>query len=185
MPSSHFHLIPTIIATVGRYPTKEILDIGCGSGKYGVLIKEYITPNIDAIEANKKYANQFIDSWLYSYRTVELIDVMEYDFSKKKYDLYLLLNIIDHLTREDALTVMDRIQGDMLIAVPQTWYQDDHEDIWEKHKSFWKKEDFDELFGSLCQVEHIMNPFEGQLTDNMILIHKGNASMKWNGEKFL
>lgn len=181
MPSSHFHLIPTILATLGRYPEKTFLDLGCGSGKYGMLIKEYLSPKkIDGLDVHQDYIN---DLHYAVYDCIYVQDVMTFDFTKEIYDMYLVLNILDHLTRENALLLMEKIPGDMLIAVPQTWYQDDHEDIWEKHKSFWKKEDFDELFGQRYRVEHITNPHEGQLTDNMILIQKTDVALKWNDEE--
>ena len=183
MPSSHFHLIPTILATLGRYPEKRIIDLGCGSGKYGMLIKEYCSPTkLDALEVHRDYIN---DVHFSVYNHVYMMDVMQFDFAKETYDLYLVMNILDHLTREDAITLMEKIPGDMLVVVPQTWYQHDHEDIWEKHKSFWKREDFNELFGSRYRVEHIANPYEGQLTDNIILIQKTNAAKQWNGTEWI
>lgn len=181
MPSSHFHLIPTILATLGRYPEKRFLDIGCGSGKYGMLIKEYLSPTLlDAVEVHKEYLN---DCHFWIYDCVHVQDIMTFDFGQKPYDMYLLLNIIDHLTKDDAVSLIKKIPGDILIAVPQTWYQHDHEDIWERHKSFWKKEDFNELFENDWRIEHIQNPYEGQLTDNMILIQKSAIALKWNDEE--
>jgi ubiquinone/menaquinone biosynthesis C-methylase UbiE len=196
MPSSHFHLIPTIIATIGRYPDKKILDIGCGSGKYGILINEYChscppnekekcTLEVDAIEVNKAYINSFGKTWEAAYNCFYIMDALAFDYELKRYDLYLLLNIIDHLTKDDAIALMKRIPGDMLIAVPQTLYQEDHKEDSECHKSFWTRQDFDDIFGGVYKVEHIPNPYEGQLTDNMILIQKTDVALKWNGEKWI
>lgn len=172
MPSSHFHLIPTIIATMGRYPQKKILDIGIGAGKYGVLAKEYIGPTqLDGIEAHADYIN---DLHRYVYDTLYIQNTMSFPFHEKIYDLYLMIDIIEHLEKEDGKKLLNMIPGDIIVSTPKEFYQDDCQDIWEKHKSLWSEED-------LSEYNH--ETFHDD-SNWVWLIKKNNNGLQWNGEKW-
>lgn len=171
MPSSHFHLIPTIIATMGRYPHKRYLDIGVGCGKYGMLAREYVWPTrLDGIEAHADYITPILRL---IYDTIYVQDVMKFPFSEQVYDLYLMVDIIEHLTKEDGIKLLERIPGDIIISTPKKFYQDDCPDIWERHKSLWSEEDMN---------VHDHETFDDK--DNWVwLIKKKNDGLKWNYEE--
>jgi ubiquinone/menaquinone biosynthesis C-methylase UbiE len=42
MPTSYLNNIPDIITAIKSQNPKSILDVGCGFGKYGFLIREYL-----------------------------------------------------------------------------------------------------------------------------------------------
>lgn len=42
MPTSDHHNINSILSVVTALRPKRILDVGCGFGKYGVLMREYL-----------------------------------------------------------------------------------------------------------------------------------------------
>lgn len=166
MPSSHFHLIPTIIATMGRYPQKKYLDLGIGYGKYGVLAKEYVWPTkLDGIEAHADYITDLQRS---VYDTIYIQDLMEFPFNDKVYDLYLMIDIIEHLTKEDGEKLLQMIPGDIIISTPKEFYQDDHGDVWERHKSLWSEDD-------LRDYEHETFPDD---LNWVWLIKKTNVALK-------
>ncbi len=42
MPTSDLHNIAPVISVMSRLNPRSVLDIGCGFGKYGVLLREYL-----------------------------------------------------------------------------------------------------------------------------------------------
>jgi hypothetical protein len=42
MPTSDVCNVPSILTVVGNLQPQSILDIGCGFGKYGMLMREYL-----------------------------------------------------------------------------------------------------------------------------------------------
>ncbi len=77
MPTSDFHNISSIVALIYQLHPASVLDIGCGFGKYGVLIREYLDVwnerlapetwriNLEGIEACEGYRSPIFD-YVYS-----------------------------------------------------------------------------------------------------------------------
>jgi len=62
----------------------------------------------------------------------------------KDYDLVLMVDVIEHLSKEEGLRLIDRIPGWMVICTPQEWFQNPEAGLIppEKHRSLWSVEDF-------------------------------------------
>lgn len=97
----------------------SILDVGAGDGKWKRLLPEY--ENMDAIEA------YFPNTWhlIGAYRNIITADICDckYDY----YDLIIFGDIIEHLTIEQAQSVLEYAKThckDMVIAVPFLYEQD-------------------------------------------------------------
>lgn len=114
------------------HPSRDatILDVGAGQGKYRVLLADY--PNVDAIEAWEPYVNDNNLAQLYRY--VFNFDVYDYvessSWGNLEYDVVILGDVLEHLTRERAQYVLrcvyDRCD-DVIVVVPYEYPQDEED----------------------------------------------------------
>lgn len=82
----------------------SILDVGAGSGSYGILLKETF-PNIDGIEIYPNYSDMF--NLKQSYRNLYIGNILNFDFSQ--YNYIILGDIIEHLSVNDAFLLLHDI----------------------------------------------------------------------------
>jgi SAM-dependent methyltransferase len=111
----------------------QILDVGCGSGGYFELLNGSYN-NIDGIEIYPNYIQMFnLDS---KYRRLILGDILLQDLTEWEY--FIMGDIIEHLTYEEALHLIEKIHNSgkfMMIAVPYLFQQDEeYGNIYEIHK---------------------------------------------------
>ncbi len=146
MPSSNLTLALDAVLLVSESGAKSVLDIGPGNGKYGLLSREYIGPQIeriDCIEAEPTYLERF--RWLPCiYDNVYQGDGS--DLSEAELDLYdavMLYDVIEHIDKAKALALIDRIKGHVCIITPVDFFTQHVEGVpSEDHVSHWTLEDF-------------------------------------------
>lgn len=93
-------------------PSATILDVGACDGKWRDYLPEY---TMDAVEVWTPSAEAIKDK----YRTVFNENIVGLKY--KKYDLIIFGDIIEHLSVEDAQTVLKYAKGkckDLIVAVP-------------------------------------------------------------------
>lgn len=109
-----------------------ILDVGPGCGTYGKMINGF-NYKIDCIEIHEPYIQQFKLEDIY--RKVFVGNVLDFNFKLYKY--IILGDILEHLSVEDAISLLDRINANghkCLIAVPYLYEQGEWEgNIYEIH----------------------------------------------------
>lgn len=146
--------IPKILQAIDESGAKKILDIGCAFGKYGLLIREQylskraeteLSPTddmvIDAIEYTKYFYER--PALKYIYNTVITKSMFEVeDFSK--YDLVLLIDVVEHYPKKEMKAFLRKIKTKVLISTPkdvvmytEKYYGDEH-----VHVSQWNNFDF-------------------------------------------
>lgn len=105
-----------------------ILDVGPGAGSYAQLLPEY---KMDAIEIYEPYVSMFQLKNIY--KNVYIGDVREFDLSN--YDYIILGDVLEHLSVEDALILLDKISNKKyLVAVPYLFEQgEEYGNIYETH----------------------------------------------------
>src|SRR4051794_31450104 len=111
MPTSVHHNINTIVTLVSNLQPQRVLDIGCGFGKYGVLMREYLDVwneriardewkvELTAVEAFNRYRNPIHD---YVYDKVHYGDAMQIVPTLGDFDTILMLDVIEHLEKARA-----------------------------------------------------------------------------------
>lgn len=101
--------------------TSHILDVGAGSGCYGEMFSGKFT-KIDALEIFPNYIDMF--DLHKKYDKVIIGDIREFDYSN--YDFIIMGDVLEHLAKEDAQDIIDKInmngQG-VLVAVPYLYEQ--------------------------------------------------------------
>lgn len=161
MPSSRPSLIPRIIKVFrmihNQEPLKRILDIGPGWGKYGLLLREYfdgesnMLPRVEwdlylgCIEVEKKYTRPHL---MYIYDIVWVENILDWSRKLKgKWDVILLLDLIQCMTKEDALFIITKLAERckwILISTPTRWVYIPKESYHplEQHITLYTEKDF-------------------------------------------
>lgn len=164
MASSFSAQIPGIIHLIGKLNPASVLDIGKGFGKYGFLIHEYAgidnkkridhsltlkelsSINIDAVEADEDLMLPYLKD---IYNNIYFGDVTKIFSTLPNYDLILMIDIIEHLDKNDAFAVLKYFLKNnckLIIATPKEYFKQDlYESDFENHVSHWTKNDFNKL----------------------------------------
>ena len=160
MGTSHPESRPWSINKILSVSPKFILDIGAGSGTYSDALKDsdYIGI-IDAVEIWQPYIDKFE---LHSkYRNVYESDVRLFD--NFDYDVVIFGDILEHMTKEQALNVWEKVaaQADYaLIAIPIIHYHQGELDgnPYEEHvKDDWSHEEV------LSSFSNIVDNWQGEI----------------------
>ncbi len=118
MPTSHNHNIEYVTRLIRHHSPETILDVGAGAGKYGHLLRAiYLDPKVDAVEVWEPYIKKYKLKSLYN--KIYQIDIRE--FSNFNYDLIILGDVLEHMSKEDAVKVMNliKLQAKMaIISIP-------------------------------------------------------------------
>ena len=116
MPTSHYQKIPNIMEIITTLNPNTILDVGTGFGKYGVLCREYLElwdgkeqynfrRRIDGIEIFESYITPLHN---FIYNNIYIGNVLEMD-DLNQYDLVLLIDIIEHIEKEQGKQLIKRL----------------------------------------------------------------------------
>jgi hypothetical protein len=128
MPSSTpFFKKETISYIVKNFPKDaKILDVGAGIGTYSDLLKPRGYENIDCVEVFEFYINQY--NLRDKYKNVFVEDITKSTLDLNEYDLVIFGDIIEHLSEEDALKVLNKIgnKTSVIVAVPFNAEQGEH-----------------------------------------------------------
>lgn len=103
-------------------PSATILDVGAGWGKYAKLLPEF--SNIDGVEIWKPYIDEGGLDKLY--RKVFNVDILDLDDAN--YDIIILGDVLEHIERNAAVSLMKRLKDSCLqlyLVVPYEYHQDE------------------------------------------------------------
>ena len=108
---------------IDNVPTSErILDVGPGQGTYSDLLKG-LGYRMDAVEVWAPYVDQF--GLRKKYDNVYIADIRDFDIGS--YNFIILGDVLEHLSTEDAKSLMNKIDIygiDVMVAIPYMMPQD-------------------------------------------------------------
>lgn len=156
MPQSDPFNIPWVIRLIGQIKPKSILDIGIGTGTYGMLCRQYLdianvgihkedwTTKIDGVEIFRDYENPI---WPYFYNQVYIGNALDEVRNLEHYDLILLVDVIEHFTKNEGLTLLNLLfmqSNWLIITSPKGKFPQGelYGNIHEVHHSEWNYNDF-------------------------------------------
>ncbi len=164
MPTSHPEAISPILNLIMQAAPKSVLDVGVGFGKNGLLCREYLDiwygrvlkeswqTQIDGLEVFPKYDNP---NWHYCYNNIIVGNIVDNLERLGQYDLVLLIDVIEHLTKDDGIAVLEAIQGAYIVSTPRRFYQANVgtlENTYKLHVSRWYPSEFDNTLELSCQL---------------------------------
>lgn len=147
MPSSYVDSYPPIVKLLIERQPRRVLDIGPGWGKYGLACREYLTDleTLRAIEVppGRLPTQDVIYDQVY---TCDARKLVTFDLFWQRFDLVLLIDVIEHMPLQDGHTLLHAIQrngAEALVATPKLWIEqhDDH-NPYETHVSWWYWDEF-------------------------------------------
>lgn len=97
-------------------PDDIVLDIGCGQGDYYEMLKNHFK-RIDAVEIWEPYIKQF--NLTEKYTNLYHTNILDFEFNY--YDIIIMGDILEHLSREDSINLLNRISNkckQLLVVVP-------------------------------------------------------------------
>lgn len=173
MASSSCERIPAIIKLFRNCNPKSILDVGIGFGKYGLLLREYLDVKnrrywkkewkikLDGVEAFPTFITPVHE---YLYNNIYIDNVMNLVRQDKLgyYDIYLMIAVIEHLSKEDGQELLDYAYNHskmIVIGIPYN-LKNPASDLSQKskfgndlevHQSLWRIPDF-KRFGKNCRL---------------------------------
>lgn len=147
MPTSFLDNIPLLIRIVQELKPASVLDIGVGMGKYGLLIREYLGGDtgradvvVDGIEGFPGYVGEIQRA---IYDELFITDVRAFDFRMAHYDLYLMVDVLEHVAKEEGHRLLRDMGGTVLVSSPKEDYRAHYaHNPLEDHQSHWTFEDF-------------------------------------------
>lgn len=168
MPTSHPHQLNEILDLVLKTNPQSVLDVGVGFGKYGVLVREYLEfwdgreeyrdwkRQIDGIEVFEHYLtplHAFIYNKVHIGSAAELLPNLP-----TRYDLLLLIDVIEHFTQEDGLRFLELCFSrarNVIISTPRDIGNqgDAFENPHETHRFQWTAEHF-LAYPNSVQIDH-------------------------------
>jgi len=167
MPTSNLAIWPDILLAIQQVPHQRVLDVGPGHGKAAVLLREYLAPSpdtIDAVEAWEPYLGRFeleclydrvyvgdvaADTWELDGRKVTAASVLD------RYDLVLMGDVIEHIPLGEAMDLLRRIPGRVVVCTPVAFFDNDpmhQHPPTEAHVSHWTSAEWESI-GAVRPVE--------------------------------
>lgn len=152
MPSSDHRQIPIIIDIVKEVKPKTVLDIAFGFGKYGLLIKEYLRPkpyidkwqSVERVDGLEVFPDYVTDIQRAIYDNVIIANAIDHEY--EPYDLFLMVDCIEHMSKEDGNKLLDKIRmlGRVLVVTPRRFevHPPRYGNPLEEHISVWGVDDF-------------------------------------------
>lgn len=134
------NLIPKNIET--------LIDVGCGRGIIGALMRIYRSPNwLICIDAFKPYLEFCKRHHLYDEYICLDLKIDSLPFKRKQFNVATCLEVIEHLPRhngEKLLNELERIADTVIISTPNRYFKQDHFDSnpLQAHLSKWSISDF-------------------------------------------
>jgi hypothetical protein len=157
MPTSHPNQLNQILEVFLKIRPNSVLDVGVGFGKIGVLAREYLEfwdgtqdyknwrHKIDGVEVFEHYLtplHEFIYNNIYIGEASKVLPKLT-----EKYDLLLIIDVIEHFTEADGLAFLDlcfKRARNVLISTPREMNAqgDTFDNSYETHLFQWTQEHF-------------------------------------------
>jgi hypothetical protein len=135
---SHPRNIDTITEIVLGLDPISILDVGCGGGTYGQVLRPLFPRSL--IVGVEAYENNRNPLWAcYNNVTVEDVRGLGTIF---EFELVLLVDVLEHMPKEDGIKLLDNICGTKIVCTPRHWPQSADENPYTEHVSEWTEADF-------------------------------------------
>jgi SAM-dependent methyltransferase len=155
MPTSDSLNIPAVLHAVTSFEPKSILDVGCGFGKYGALLREYTDVaarryprqqwqvKIVGIDGYEGYCNPLWDA---VYTEVHVGEAMKILPTLGDFDVVLIADVIEHFEKPQAEAIVKASLAKckaLVISTPHDFYPQgaEFENEYERHRCLWTAAD--------------------------------------------
>lgn len=130
---------PIIMDIIRRRKPASILDIGVGTGYYGEMIRRDL-PDVK-LHGFEPFVEYYNDRWK-CYDLIHNLDVRTAELGLDGFDLYLMIDVIEHMSKEEGMALLERLPGPVLVSTPWHYEQGPDENPLQAHVSEWTLADF-------------------------------------------
>ncbi len=156
MPNSDWKNKPWAASVIQKMQPKTAIDFGAGEGIYGQILRKYSPETYKvAVEIWAPYVTEFKLDKVYD--EVWICDARIYPHFK--YDLVIFGDILEHMSKEDALALWDRVSKEAkyaIISMPIVHFPQGHihGNPYEEHvKDDWSHEEIVDSFKGIVAFE--------------------------------
>lgn len=165
MPIGDVNIVKDIVFQLDIHKPKRILDLGCGSGFYGVCIRQWLdfgvkpyNTYIHGVEGFNQYINP---NWMH-YDKITLETVQNFlANTKDTFDAIIFTDVLEHLTESDGKFVIENCKrilnkgGIFLCGTPSDFFEQGavYGNPLEIHRSLWTSKQFKD-FGFTMLMEN-------------------------------
>lgn len=127
----------------------SVLDLGCGTGAAAEVLNSNKLHEFTGIDIYKPYL-EFCKSKGY-YQKIEKKDLTKLKLKKKSFDVILLLQVIEHLSKKEGIRLLkecfNAAEKAVIIAVPNGFCHQEEYDCnpHHEHKSTWNVSDLNKM----------------------------------------
>jgi trans-aconitate methyltransferase len=149
---------------------QRVLDIGCGAGKYGELLRSIVpAAHLTGIESEAGYIERFKLDLIYDdVRLMNATDLIA-NATEEFYDLVIIGDCIEHLPKSAGLDLLNFLTyrcAYILVIAPEFDVQNAHEGVRaEAHISVWSERDFEwhDLWATAAVMNMLLFVLRGYL----------------------
>lgn len=155
MPTSDIFNIPAVVTAVTAFNPRSILDVGCGFGKYGMLLREYTDVaarrynradwqvRIVGVDGFEGYRNPLWDAVYDEVRVGEITKVLP---ELGQFDVILIADVIEHFEKPVAQAIIRQavsMSSTVVVSTPHDFYPQGAEfgNEYERYRCLWTAAD--------------------------------------------
>jgi SAM-dependent methyltransferase len=152
VPVSFLDVAPRVIAEIQQLQPTSVLDVGCGYGSYGHLIRAHVDKypwkiRLEAVEGFDQYLYRIGNTAYSKVYPITWDSFYKFHGTNKNYDLILLIDVIEHFDKEEGVKVLGEcksISKRVLFSTPADPAEQGAEygNQLEIHRSRWTWDDF-------------------------------------------
>lgn len=186
MATSDPSLLRKIVDVLWRRMPRRVLDVGCGFGKVGFLTREYLdvyfhrnyhkhewTTVVDGVEV---WPDFITDVHRHLYDAVHVGDALKVMPGLGRYDVIFILDVIEHLSKEDGRRLLDmaRRHGRHVVVSTPASHIDQGAILGNPHECHVSDWTADELGGTIETVGPLLvAEIDGMANDGVHLVTEG------------
>jgi hypothetical protein len=166
MPISSDNNKKPVMDLLKRFRVKNILELGVGYGHFGPKIRiEIPGSSLFGIEIFKPYFEKIPTV---CYKELHNTDIRTFDYEthcpRLQIQAAILIDVLEHLCRNDALALLTRIEKLVLVIILSVPIVDFPQGIfmgneWEEHKDQWKINELEALGYTLEYSDNVIGVF--------------------------
>ena len=157
MPIGCYATVPLLAHHLGVHQPRRVLDLGMGAGGNACIVRQWLDLGIRpwktylvGVEVWAAYRNPMWD--LYNLVVVDTINNY-LNWQSESFDCVLLTDVIEHFNKDEGRQLLNDVRrvvnvgGTLVVGTPAEFFAQGaaHGNHYEQHRSFWSRQDFEEL----------------------------------------
>jgi SAM-dependent methyltransferase len=166
MPSSTHYAIPRVLWLAEQLKPRRVLDVGCGTGKYGVLLRFALEETLPPSEHQELVIDGLdgfqpkMTHWHRLYNQMLIGDIRKLLPDLPSYDLIYFGDIIEHFEKAEGRSLLELLMPKarlgVIVTTPYHFFEQGPlgGNELERHLSLWTRRDFRDFPHHRCWVEY-------------------------------